>query len=1071
MNSLSERAPSITTAKPMDSMMASDLPWATWRGDQRLYRLEAPGALGELLVERFVADEHIDQGFVLRVDLLSPLATLELQPWLGRRVGLLTALADGRTERRSAVVTGAQRLASDGGFTRYRLRLEPWVALLAHRRQSRVWQDKALIDIVGDVLQPYAEHGTWRWGEHAGDGDDRHNKQPAGALEDLQAFLAQGPGGGVLPYCVQYRESDLAFLKRLLADAGLGWRLDEAAQAERSREPTPRGQPSREEARHGPASADTGGAVFVVFADSRHWPRHASAHGPLGGLRLQRASAVDTQDALQAFGALHRVQPAASTTLRWDYRSKRAVAASVPTAPGLVPEALSSHAGWLEHHDDHEPAFDTAQGASTQEAQHRALLAQQAAEARHRRWLGRSTVRGLRSGQRFKLLADPLARLAGDDAAGREYAVVSLQTLGINNLPRELKDAMARRAAGLGLGPDDAPDDAPDHEFDTLDALDALDAERDPASSFDADPLDAIARDPALRAQAERSGHANRFECLPATTPWRPLRPSAATALGLQTALVVGPDGSAQPRGADELHTDRLGRIRVRFHWQDPAGGAAAPSSAASSSCWVRVAQAWAGAGIGCQFIPRIGQEVLVQFLEGRIERPVVIGALANGQGEGGVSPTPGGRAPSVDDRASLQAASDHRPGGQSNRIGSGSGGHAPAWHAGAAGEHGHAGALSGFKSKEFGGAGWNQLVFDDSPGQARVQLASTQHASQLNLGHLVHQADNHRGGARGEGFELRTDAYGAVRARQGLLITSYGLRAAPTGPAEPAGDNAPGMALLKQALSLAQTFQRAARTHQTTALAADQGSVKARASVLSPDEAPLKALHTSASGMVAAHSIDSARADAAQRATAAQDGKLPHSAEPIVAISAKAGLAAVAGQDLQLASGDTVSLQAGAHLELASGQALRIQTGQGLGVLGGAIEAGAAGVGASTSSQAAAGQGLTLIAGSSPVSLQAHAGPAQVAAQGDVMLQSATAHIDWAAATKITLATAGGACVTIEATGITVECPRTIIVRASQKSFVGPKAVDHLVPSLPKSVCVECLMNARAQGSPFAVI
>lgn len=1061
MNSLSDQAPSITTAKPMDSMMASALPWATWRGDQRLYRFEGPGALGELLVERFVADEHIDQGFVLRVDLLSPLARLELQPWLGQRVGLLTALAHGRTERRSAVVTGAQWLASDGGFTRYRLRLEPWVALLAHRRQSRVWQDKALIDIVGDVLQPYAVHGSWRWGEQSDDGDDRHDKQPASALEDLQAFLAQGPGGGVLPYCVQYRESDLAFLKRLLADAGLGWRLDEAARDGAPASSAARGQGSREQAGQKPASAEAGGGVLVVFADSRHWPRHASAQGPLGGLRLQRAVAVDTQDSLQAFGALHRVQPAASTTLRWDYRSKRAVAASVPAAPGLVPEALSSHAGWLEHHDDHEPAFDTGQAVSTQEAQHRALLAQQAAEARHRRWLGRSTVRGLRSGQRFKLLADPLARLAGDDDAGREYAVVSLQTLGINNLPRDLKDALARQAAGLGLGPDDAP----------VDELDSLDDERDPASSFDADPLDAIARDPDLRAQAERSGHANRFECLPATTPWRPLRPSAATALGLQTALVVGPDGSAQPRGADELHTDRLGRIRVRFHWQDPAGGAAALSGAAPSSCWVRVAQAWAGAGIGCQFIPRIGQEVLVQFLEGRIERPVVIGALANGQGEGGVSPTPGGRAPSVDDRATLQAASDHRPGGQGNRIGSGPGGHAPAWHAGAAGEHGHAGALSGVKSKEFGGAGWNQLVFDDSPGQARVQLASTQHASQLNLGHLVHQADNHRGAARGEGFDLRTDAYGAVRARQGLLITSHGLRGPATGSAEPAGDNAPGMALLKQALSLAQTFQRAARTHQTTALAADQGSVKARASVLSPNEAPLKALHTSASGMVAAHRLDSARADATQRKTSAQEGTLPHSAEPIVAISAKAGLAAVAGQDLQLASGDTVSLQAGEHLELASGQALRIQTGQSLGVLGGAVGGAVdgAGGGASASSQAA-GQGLTLIAGSGPVSLQAHAGPAQVAAQGEVTLQSATAHVDWAAATKITLATAGGASVTIEASGITVECPGKITVKASQKSFVGPQQTEQVLPTLPGSVCVECLLKAAAYGAPFAI-
>ena len=79
-----------------------------------------------------------------------------------------------------------------------------------------------------------------------------------------------------------------------------------------------------------------------------------------------------------------------------------------------------------------------------------------------------------------------------------------------------------------------------------------------------------------------------------------------------------------------------------------------------------------------------------------------------------------------------------------------------------------NAAALSGVKSKEFGGSGFNQLVFDDTPGQGRVQLASTQFGSQLNLGHLVHQADNHRGSLRGLGLELRTDAYGALRGAQG---------------------------------------------------------------------------------------------------------------------------------------------------------------------------------------------------------------------------------------------------------------------------------------------------------------
>ena len=74
------------------------------------------------------------------------------------------------------------------------------------------------------------------------------------------------------------------------------------------------------------------------------------------------------------------------------------------------------------------------------------------------------------------------------------------------------------------------------------------------------------------------------------------------TAAGSQSAIVVGAEGGDQPSGADELYCDRLGRVRIRFHWQD--SGAA--------TCWVRVAQRSAGGGKGNQFLPRIGQEVLV---------------------------------------------------------------------------------------------------------------------------------------------------------------------------------------------------------------------------------------------------------------------------------------------------------------------------------------------------------------------------------------------------------------------------------------------------------------------------
>jgi type VI secretion system secreted protein VgrG len=88
---------------------------------------------------------------------------------------------------------------------------------------------------------------------------------------------------------------------------------------------------------------------------------------------------------------------------------------------------------------------------------------------------------------------------------------------------------------------------------------------------------------------------------------------------GPQTAMVVGPSG-------DEIYTDEYGRVKVQFHW-DRYGKADE-----NSSCWIRVSQAWAGKKWGAMYIPRIGQEVIVEFLEGDPDRPIITGRVYNGQ-------------------------------------------------------------------------------------------------------------------------------------------------------------------------------------------------------------------------------------------------------------------------------------------------------------------------------------------------------------------------------------------------------------------------------------------------------
>eukprot|EP01032_Pedospumella_encystans_P023221 gene23222-26288_t len=219
-----------------------------------------------------------------------------------------------------------------------------------------------------------------------------------------------------------------------------------------------------------------------------------------------------------------------------------------------------------------------------------------------------------------------------------------------------------------------------------------------------------------------------------------------------QTAIVVGPAGAV-------THTDRDHRIKVQFHWQRgdqshsrlahpaPEGDSGAPGDDRAGT-WVRIATPLApvaGANWGSVAVPRIGSEVLIDFIDGDIDRPVVIGSLYNGNG---------------------QTDAQH------NKVGQGAGastGNAPAWFPGESGAHAHPAALSGIKSQAMqasqnGTGAYSQLVFDDHAGEPRVALQrhAAAHAGtdELNLGHLRHQSDNQRlaprQGAAGQQLDSR---------------------------------------------------------------------------------------------------------------------------------------------------------------------------------------------------------------------------------------------------------------------------------------------------------------------------
>ncbi|HJL14397.1 MAG TPA: type VI secretion system tip protein TssI/VgrG [Sandaracinaceae bacterium LLY-WYZ-13_1] len=127
-----------------------------------------------------------------------------------------------------------------------------------------------------------------------------------------------------------------------------------------------------------------------------------------------------------------------------------------------------------------------------------------------------------------------------------------------------------------------------------------------------------------ISGMTSRSTYHNRFECIPYDTPFRiPRRTAKPRIPGVQTAVVTGPAG-------EEIHTDEHGRIKVQFHW-DREG-----SYDENSSCWIRVQQPWAGNGWGFWYLPRIDMEVVVRFIDGDPDRPLVTGCVYNAS-----NPTP----------------------------------------------------------------------------------------------------------------------------------------------------------------------------------------------------------------------------------------------------------------------------------------------------------------------------------------------------------------------------------------------------------------------------------------------
>jgi type VI secretion system secreted protein VgrG len=425
--------------------------------------------------------------------------------------------------------------------------------------------------------------------------------------------------------------------------------------------------------------------TLVLFSDPNNLPRNAA-----GSVRYHRDGVADGRDTISSWTAARRLQPGVTTRHSWDYKNPGGPQFMTASARSMADQGPAGNqlAATL---DDYLIEMPHA-GNDVEDHWRLGHVLMSRHEFESKCFHGEGSVRDFCAGQYFSLEDHP--EIDTHPAPERDFVITELRVVADNNLPREL----AAQAASF-LGADTA--------------VPAPDAGGRVRIAF----------------TAVRRG----IPIVPAFDPRIDLPHPQ-----LQSAVVVGPAG-------EDVHSDALGRVKIRFPGMrgadhEHAHGAGA-SGGPADSAWVRVASHWAGNGSGSQHqsgeikLPRVGTEVLVAFMGGDPDRPIILAQLYN-------------------QRAAPPAFSGYGdlPG---NRY------------------------LSGTRSREVGGARGNQLRFDDTRGQISAQLGSDHGASELNLGWMTQPREHGVGSPRGEGAELRSDLSVAVRGAQGVLISA---EAAPGG-------------------------------------------------------------------------------------------------------------------------------------------------------------------------------------------------------------------------------------------------------------------------------------------------
>jgi type VI secretion system secreted protein VgrG len=535
-------------------------------------------------------------------------------------------------------------------------------------------------------------------------------------------------------------------------------------------------------------------------------------------------------------------------------------------------------------------------------------------ESRAKRFYGVGSVRSIDVGRWFELAGHP--EHDQDDEQSRQFAVIAVEWVIENNLPAtgstaDFPNSLKSRVSALRAGY--TPNDA------------------SPARAADGSDGFFMAM-----VEAQR-------RTVPFRSPFEHMKP----VMPAQTATVVGPSG-------EEVFTDDLNRVKVRMHWDRVNQGDE------KASCWVRVSFPNAGENWGGVFVPRVGQEVLITYIDGDPDRPLITGRVYN------------------------KVATPH-------------------WHT--------QGQLSGYKSKELKGAGYNQLVLDDSTGQNRTQLFSSTNASQLNLGYLVAQNDNVRGQFRGTGFELATDSYGAIRTQKGLYISTFGR----SGASGEQLDVTEARGQLSAGQQLLQATADTAKQHG----AADMQAIDS--------------LKTFTAATQSANTGGAASAGASAGTGAGATAQANGFSDPVLLIASPKGVGITTPTSIHMHAGENTTVSANQDFNLATGKSL----------VANAVE---------RISLFAYKMGMKLIAASGKLEIQAQTDGIDMLASKGIKISSSTDSIQVSASKEILL-TAGGGYIRISGGNIEIHAPGNVDIKGAQHAFSGPARYDGKPPALPTSV------------------